>query len=153
MYSELANLRGSLVTQIVACTATADQRTLSEARRCLRMAENTAVIAMTMSRPNLSLVVLGKHPRTSESELVNCIRRSSAERVLIFCQKRDETQRLVDLLTQNDVSSSVYHSGVTDRPEALHTFVSGTHTHEHMHAFLRAAASYFAVLTMDDPTL
>jgi superfamily II DNA helicase RecQ len=138
MYRELANLRGNLVTQIVACTATADPSTLSEIRRCLGLAENTAVIGMTMCRPNLSLVVLRKHPRTSESELVNCIRRSSAERVLIFCQKRDETQRLVDLLTRNDLSSTVYHSGVMDRPEALNAFMSGTNTLQVMHARLRA---------------
>jgi superfamily II DNA helicase RecQ len=124
MYCELAALRGCIASQIVACTATADHGTLAEIQTCLAM-QNPIVISMAMHRPNLSLFVARKHSRTAEADIVKCIRCSSAERVLVFCQRRNETERLVQLLTQNDISASVYHSAVSDRPEALRTFLSG----------------------------
>jgi superfamily II DNA helicase RecQ len=76
------------------------------------------------------LFVVRKHPRTAEGDLVRSIRYSSAQRVVVFCHKRDETQRLVNLLTGNDIGASCYHSGVSDRTEVLQAFLSGTRLHD-----------------------
>jgi superfamily II DNA helicase RecQ len=126
MYCELASLRGPLVTQIVACTATADEYTVQQIQQCLGMQDNTVIISMPIRRENLSFYIVRKHTRTCECDLIQTIRRSSAQRVLLFCRKRDETERVAKLMTRNDVKASVYHSALVDRSKSLQAFVSGT---------------------------
>lgn len=113
------------MSQIVACTATADRNTLREIKACLGMKESTVLVSMPIYRHNLSLYVTNKHPREGEVDLVRAIRSSCAPRVLVFCRKREETQRVVKLLTQNDISATFYHSAVADREAVLQTFASG----------------------------
>jgi superfamily II DNA helicase RecQ len=113
------------VSQIVACTATADQSTLQEIRHCLGMQDSTKVIAMPIYRHNLSLHVVHKHPREGEVDLVRAVRLSRAERVLVFCRKRDEAARVSELLTQNAIRCTSYHSAVEDRQGVLKAFSEG----------------------------
>lgn len=133
MYRALADLRGSLVSQVVACTATADSSTLYEIQRCLGMHASAVVISMPIRRPNLCLFVTQKTPRACESDLVRVIQCSSAQRVLVFCHKRAETERVAALLAQNAISASVYHGGVANREEPMRDFLSGA-SHESCHA-------------------
>jgi ATP-dependent DNA helicase RecQ len=112
------------VSQVVACTATANRTILNEVQRCLGMHE-AVVVSMPIRRPNLSLFVTRKHPRASESDLIRSIHLSTAKRVLVFCRKRDETERVKQLLTQNGISASAYHGALEDRMESLWQFSSG----------------------------
>jgi ATP-dependent DNA helicase RecQ len=83
------------------------------------------VITMPIRRPNLSLHVTRKHPRQSEEDLVTTIRMSTAQLVLDFCRKREETERIAELLRRNDVTAMTYHSEVDDRAQALEYILSG----------------------------
>jgi ATP-dependent DNA helicase RecQ len=125
MYCKLADLRGNLVEQIVACTATADSRTLKEIQCSLNMHDST-VISMPIRRANMSIFVTRKHPRGAEADLIRTIRRSTAPRVLVFCRKRQETERLASSITENNISASAYHSMVPERSQTLQMFLTGT---------------------------
>jgi superfamily II DNA/RNA helicase len=89
------------------------------------MHDSTIVISMPIYRQNLSLYIVDKHPREGEADLVRAIRLSLAERVLVFCRKRDEATRVSDLLTQNQITSTTYHSAVADRVGVLKAFSEG----------------------------
>lgn len=124
VYSTLASLRGTFASQFVACTATADERTRQQIVDTLGMAA-PEIVSMPVSRHNMSLFVARKHPRSSEADLVQLLRRSSATHVLVFCRKRDETARMCKVLSENSIAALAYHSGMQDRETALRRFQTG----------------------------
>jgi hypothetical protein len=142
-YCELASLRGVLVEQIVACTATADRSTLAEIQRCLGL-QTCVVVCMPIAKPNASIFLTRKHVKAAEGNLVRTLQRSNAQQVLLFCRKRSETERMASVLQMNAITASAYHSAVPDRSSVMQDFVSGTirqrcrtvsgFCHTHMHA-------------------
>lgn len=124
MYCELANLRGALVEQIVACTATADRRTLAEVQSCLGL-QRCVVVSMPIARCNASIFITRKHYKSAEANLVRTLRRSTAQQVLLLCRKKDETERMAAALQSNEIAAAAYHSDAPDRDLVMQSFDSG----------------------------
>jgi ATP-dependent DNA helicase RecQ len=108
-------MRGVWGSQMVACTATATESTAAEILECLHM-QAAACIRMPMMKNNLHLAVCGKGSGRSASErLVRVLRTSTAQQAIVFCGRRDETERVAKLLQGNGLNAAAYHAGLENR--------------------------------------
>ena len=126
---------------MVACTATASDRTAEEIIHVLRMNAPTT-IRMPMSRTNLHLNVVSKRGTSKDQRmLVDVVRMSSAKHVIVFCLEREECERVASLFVMNKISAQPYHSCVEDRHVVEENARSGTGSpaESDMFAFCRAS--------------
>jgi superfamily II DNA/RNA helicase len=86
---------------------------------------------MPVRRRNMSNFIVREQPPQAEIDLVRFVRSSASERVLVFCRKREETERVAELFERDAVRAAPYHSTIPDRAQALASFVSGVNTRTH----------------------
>jgi ATP-dependent DNA helicase RecQ len=114
-YTRLSILRERLPDiPIIALTATADKITRNDIMKQLKLNHPETFIS-SFDRPNLSLkVIRGFGQKEKIATIVQYIRNRPSQSGIIYCRKRNDTEKLADLLKQNyNISTVAYHAGLT----------------------------------------
>ena len=102
---------------ILALTATATLRVQKDIISHLGL-DKPAIIRTSFDRPNLVIKVKPKGPDPMK-DLLPLIKEN--ERCIIYCQTRDKTDEIAELLKKNDISCLSYHAGMnSDDREDVH---------------------------------
>ena len=119
-YLKLACLKQWLPdVPVLALTATATPPVETDIITLLKL-NNPLRIRISSNRPNLSYYVhIKKDPLTDLKAQVG------TESSIIYCQTRDSTENIANVLTENGVKCSAYHAGLSDgvRTKIHHEFL------------------------------
>lgn len=113
-YTQLKVLREQFPqVPVVALTATADKITRQDIIGQLSMRDPQVFIS-SFDRPNLSLSVRrGYRAKEKLHAITDFIRRHPGESGIVYCLKRDTTQKVAELLAAQGIRTAVYHAGLS----------------------------------------
>ncbi len=95
---------------LLACTATADERTREEIRQKFSIAAEH-VFAMGFDRPNIRYEVSGKD--NERQQLLGFIQeRHAGEAGIVYCLSRKRTEQIASFLTKAGMTALPYHAGL-----------------------------------------
>lgn len=118
-YRQLGRLR-TLHPRVpmLALTATATERVREDILDQLRLTDPYYHVA-SFNRPNLYYEVRRKN-RNSYNELLEILRESAGESVIIYCQSRKTVDELSEALAQDGINALPYHAGLDNEQRADH---------------------------------
>lgn len=95
---------------LLACTATADDRTRQEIRQKFAIAEEH-IFAMGFDRPNIRYEVTGKD--NERQQLLSFIQeRHAGEAGIVYCLSRKRTEQVAAFLNKSGLTALPYHAGL-----------------------------------------
>ncbi len=95
---------------MLACTATADQRTRKEIAEKLRLGDGCIFIS-GFDRPNIRYRVTGKV--NERQQILDFIRNEhSGDAGIIYCLSRKRTEKFAEYLSENGIPALPYHAGL-----------------------------------------
>lgn len=100
-------------TQIVALTATANQRIREDIVKHLRLA-NVKWVLGQFDRPNLNYTVLPKKNGTSDQIIALIKTKFPHDSGIIYCLSRNDCEVVADKLKNHQIEASAYHAGFKD---------------------------------------
>ena len=127
-YAQLSILKERFPqTPIIALTATADKVTRNDIVTQLKLDEPEIFIS-SFDRPNISLEVRrGLSTKEKMTAIVRFIRNRPDQSGIIYCMKRDDTEKVAQLLTHTyHIPAVAYHAGLsaTSREKAQNDFIN-----------------------------
>ncbi|PRT55991.1 ATP-dependent helicase SGS1 [Wickerhamiella sorbophila] len=111
-YKDLMGLKDQYPgTPIIALTATANNRVLSDIFQCV--GPDRLLLKQSFNRPNLIYSVLPKVKDKFESEIAHiCLKRFPNKTGIIYCSSKKHCEELATRLRTVGVSTSYYHAGM-----------------------------------------
>jgi ATP-dependent DNA helicase RecQ len=99
---------------VIALTATADKITRHDIVKQLKLNEPEIFIS-SFDRPNLSLAVRrGLEQKDKITEIIRFIRHRQGQSGIIYCRKRNDTEKVADILTRRyNIPAVAYHAGLS----------------------------------------
>ena len=126
-YTQLKTIREQFPNvPIVALTATADKITRQDIVEQLNL-KDPKIFISSFDRPNLSLDVRrGYQQKEKIKTILDFISRHSGESGIIYCMSRDNTEKVAEMLTRHNITSTVYHAGLSTsaRDKAQNEFIN-----------------------------
>lgn len=127
-YTQLSVLKERFTNiPVVALTATADKITRNDIIKQLNLDEPEIFIS-SFDRPNLSLEVRrGLEQKEKIAAIVRFIHNRPGQSGIIYCRKRNDTEKVADLLMRNyHISAIAYHAGLSSaqREKAQNEFIN-----------------------------
>ncbi|MEN1728943.1 MAG: DNA helicase RecQ [Pseudomonadota bacterium] len=102
----------------IALTATADERTRAEIRRCL-LPDDAETFIDSFDRPNIRYrVSLKNRPREQLLEFIQS--EHAGESGIVYCFSRKKTEQTAAWLSSNGLRALPYHAGLSDDDRRLH---------------------------------
>jgi ATP-dependent DNA helicase RecQ len=109
-YRQLAELKARFKeASLHAYTATATPRVRSDIVEQLRLKDPTVLVG-SFDRPNLVYRVVPKHD--VNMQVVEVLRRHSAEAAIVYCITRKETEQMARFLVSAGIRAAHYHAGM-----------------------------------------
>jgi ATP-dependent DNA helicase RecQ len=112
---------------LIALTATADKITRDDIVKQLNL-DHPEMFISSFDRPNLSLAVKrGLGQKEKIATIVHFIRKRPSQSGIIYCRKRNDTEKIADILKQNySISTVAYHAGMSSekREKAQNDFIN-----------------------------
>lgn len=97
---------------VIALTATADKVTRTDIVEQLKL-NDPKVFISSFDRPNISLNVRrGLNKKEKIRAIVHFIRQHMGQSGIIYCMKRNDTEKLVDELAMFNIQATAYHAGL-----------------------------------------
>lgn len=112
-YKDLMSIKTQFPgTPIIALTATANQRVLSDIFQCV--GPNRLLLTQSFNRPNLFYSVLPKVKDKFEHEIAHlCLKRFPGKTGIIYCSSKRHCEELAQKLSNTGISTNYYHAGMT----------------------------------------
>ena len=116
-YRKLHKIRTWLPgVQMCLLTATATPEVEADVIKAMKL-RRPLVAKSTFDRPNIHIAVEKKN--NIKKDLCNVIKGKS---VIIYCQKRKQTEEIAKMLRKNKIKAACYHGGmITEKREKVHT--------------------------------
>lgn len=112
-YRDIAIVRKYLNNvPVLAVTATATNKVISDIQIVMKM-EKCKLIITSFDRPNLMMHVK-MYSQNTFDEIVDIIKKSTGSSI-VYCLTRSDTEKMAEMLTNNNISSRAYHSGLTKK--------------------------------------
>lgn len=123
-YKSLSILKSVLANvPIIGLTATATPKVQADCIKILGL-KNPLLVKTTFDRPNLMITV--KQKTTVEHDILPYLA-NNIDSAIIYCNTRKETERVVNVLTENNIPCGCYHAGLAsiERELVQESFCSG----------------------------
>lgn len=111
-------IEGIALRPIMALTATATPKVQQDIIRNLELRE-VAAFQSSFNRPNLFYRILPKSKDT-DSDIVRYILSHRGKSGIIYCMRRNEVERLAEVLRANGISALPYHAGMEAKDRIQH---------------------------------